>query len=82
MSRPRSDVRSIQTEVETERMRSHNMMCPYYTSDNAFCVLCDGGKVNFPSQKRRKEWLESYCGNNPGWQKCSVADMLNKYFEL
>ena len=56
--------------------------CPFFKWDERLCVHCElGTRIKFPDIKVRGRYVDLFCANNPGWEKCSVADSLNKYYE-
>lgn len=57
-------------------------ICPFYRWDEKSCVHCEGGsKVTFPDVTTKMEFYRAYCAHATGWQTCSVAMSLNKYYE-
>lgn len=59
--------------------------CPYFSWDEKrgkkICVHCEGGRIDLADKISTKEYTNSYCANNPGWKKCTVAQMLTKQYE-
>ena len=55
--------------------------CPFFRRDERLCVHCEGGKVAFPNMEVRGYYINRYCANNPGWEQCSIASFLERFYE-
>jgi len=55
--------------------------CPFFKWDEPLCVHCEGGKQQFPDKMAAQEYAEKYCANLEGWQHCTIAANLMRYYE-
>lgn len=55
--------------------------CPFFKWDEKLCVHCEGGKVSFRDRQEATEYIDSHCACEGGWQKCSLACSLTRYYE-
>lgn len=55
--------------------------CPFLKWDEKLKVHCEGGCVAFPDRDAYTEYTGRYCANVPGWQDCSLAASLMRYYE-
>ena len=57
------------------------MQCPFYKSESQLRLYCEGGCMKFPDVTARRDYLENYCANHINWQKCSVAHLMQRYYD-
>lgn len=55
--------------------------CPFFKWDERLCVHCEGGRVTFPGKEAALEYIDRYCAAAQGWQACTVASTLLRYYE-
>lgn len=60
---------------------SKTFTCPFFRWDERMCVHCEGGQVSFPDKEAAQEYIDQYCASPDGWQTCSVASSLLRYYE-
>lgn len=56
-------------------------VCPYFSKDDRLKISCEAGNVRFPTRQSITRYADEYCCNLPGWEKCSMAAMLNRHYE-
>lgn len=58
-------------------------MCPYFSWEDVYGkkVYCDCARLKFETQDERNDYVKRYCANNPGWQRCTIAQNLTRKFE-
>lgn len=59
--------------------------CPFYTYDEKLCVHCEGSErknscISFPDKESLGEYAKAYCASADGWQRCTIAINLNKFY--
>lgn len=57
------------------------MQCPFFKRDCYLKLYCEAGTVKFPDWQGRGEYVESFCANARNWKNCTLAPMLEKYYE-
>ena len=65
---------------------SHKLfICPFYKSDrrkgDTFSISCDGCIIRLQGRKAFNEYADQNCCSHEGWQQCTVAMALKKYYE-
>ena len=57
--------------------------CPFYGSHKKKKRLtCEGGTgITFPDHTAAERYFCLYCTSGKGWESCSIAEMLNEYYE-
>ena len=55
--------------------------CPYYEWDARKAVGCEGGRIELPDRSTAEEFFQTYCGDVSGWQRCSVARAISRFYE-
>lgn len=54
--------------------RSVDFVCPFYCWDRGLRIGCEGGcRVSFADRAAWDRYVGAYCGNLPGWEKCTLA---------
>ena len=54
--------------------------CPYYKWDGKGTVHCEGGKLKLPPAAA-EDYIRTYCADNPGWRRCTVARAVTRFYE-
>ena len=62
------------------------IQCPFLITDygnktGELKITCENGKIAFKSKGSMREYIEEYCGCLKGWQACTLAQNLLKYYE-
>ncbi len=57
------------------------IVCPFYKRKKFLSLFCEGGEFKFPDNKAQKEFKSDFCTNIKNWHNCSVACMLENYYE-
>jgi hypothetical protein len=55
--------------------------CPYFKWDKRQEVHCEGGAVAMTDRGLFLEYIERYCASVDGWQKCTIAQAMTKYYQ-
>ena len=56
-------------------------ICPYFIWDEKQTIGCEGKTViRFPDVNAVKDYINKYCANSD-WKNCSIASMMNEYYE-
>lgn len=55
--------------------------CPFWKWCEETRVHCEGGKLVFPDRAAKEAFTGTLCGNRWDWRRCSLARMLNDYYE-
>lgn len=54
--------------------------CPFYRDDERGAVMCVGGRVVL-RKTTLGEYMREYCCSVEGWQRCSIAQALERQYE-
>lgn len=55
--------------------------CPFLKWDEKQKIHCEGGCVSLQDPETYAEYTDRYCANVPGWESCTIASALTKYYE-
>lgn len=60
--------------------------CPFFRTDGlekrgASRLSCEHGKLTFYDRDAMRSFMKKYCRNFTGWQSCSLASSLLKYYD-
>lgn len=55
-------------------------ICPFFKWDEKMKVHCEGGRVDFPDQSARGDFLDRYCAGQD-WGSCAIARLMLQYYE-
>lgn len=56
--------------------------CPYFQAGGKGKKLeCECGRLVFPSREAYLDYVFRYCGKNPGWERCTLAQNLTMEYE-
>lgn len=55
--------------------------CPYYKWTGGLRVFCESGRTDFTSKQALRDFVCRYCGSDPGWKSCTMAQRLNREYE-
>ena len=71
------------TDKEGTKMGYSNLTfcCPYYETNGARSVRCEGGRIALPNQGLTQAYFEAYCGDVNGWRRCTVARAITRFYE-
>lgn len=62
--------------------KSVDFVCPFYRWDRGLRIGCEGEcRVSFPDREAYDRYVRAYCGNLPGWEKCTLAQARNALYE-
>ncbi len=57
-------------------------VCPFYKWSRGMRIGCEGEcRVSFPDRAAFERYVGAYCANLPGWEKCTLAEARNQYYE-
>lgn len=57
------------------------MQCPFFKRECYLKLYCEGASMKFPDTEARGEYVGKYCAALHRWKECSVADMLENFYE-
>lgn len=55
--------------------------CPFYKKSLPLSLHCEGADITFPDVTAARDHVCAFCANEFGWRKCSVAIMLQRYYD-
>lgn len=56
--------------------------CPFFLWDEKLKIHCEGGcRVVFRDRTGAMEYIDLHCGDVKGWEDCSVAKSLLRYYD-
>lgn len=56
--------------------------CPFFMWDEKLKIHCEGGcRVAFLDRVGASEYIDCHCGDVNGWESCSIARSLLRYYE-
>lgn len=55
--------------------------CPFWKWDEKLCTHCEGGRMTFPNDDAKQDYIARYCANLTGWKDCTIASSLMDYYE-
>lgn len=44
-------------------------------------MSCEGCRMDFPDDDTKRDYTERYCASLEGWENCSIAGALLKFYE-
>ena len=56
-------------------------LSPFFTSDDAGVVRCEGGRLMLPSDEAMRAYVCEFCSNVNGWRRCTVARAVLRHYE-
>ena len=56
-------------------------VCPFFKWDKRTQVYCEGGTVNLPDLETFREFVNTYCAADKGWENCAIAKAMTEYYE-
>ena len=67
-------------------MAAKRLECPFIIANykdkrNENKLTCEAGKLSFPDGESFDDYVDTYCANQCGWSKCSMAVILQRYYE-
>ncbi len=60
---------------------SKTWACPFFKWDERLCVHCESARAKFKDRETMMEYIDKYCASVQGWEKCSLAATLLRYYE-
>lgn len=55
--------------------------CPFWKWDAGKSMSCEGCRMDFPDDDTKRDYTERYCASLEGWENCSIAGALLKFYE-
>ena len=55
--------------------------CPFFQLDRDRTVHCEGGRIEFGNAAAFSDYCDRFCGSNPGWSDCTLAQNLNRDYD-
>ncbi len=56
-------------------------ICPFWMWERGRAIRCERCRMDFPDECAKREYAERYCASLDGWQECSIAKALLKFYE-
>ena len=56
-------------------------ICPFFKYDKRLEVSCEAGKLCFPDREAVMDYAQHYCAQLNGWERCTLARALLRYYE-
>lgn len=65
---------------------ARSMYCPFIVTDyfdkrGENRISCEHGKLCFHDRESFDCYVNDYCGNKEGWERCTIAINLIKYYD-
>lgn len=58
-----------------------DFVCPFYCWDRGLRIGCEGGcRVSFADAAALERYVGAYCGNLPGWERCTLAQARGELY--
>lgn len=55
--------------------------CPYWKYERKLKFICEAGTIHFFDRKAWSDYVERYCCDRNNWEKCTLAQSLNREYE-